>query len=257
MKKSDEVLVELDRVEIGYGRALMRPLSIKIERGEFWGVVGPNGAGKTTLVKTMLGLIKPVSGICEYPSRRPRFGYVPQRHALNPDFPLSALDIVLMGMYPSLGMGRSLCPQHKRRALEVLAMSGLDGIASRRYSSLSGGQQQRVLVARALTGDPDLLILDEPTAGMDLAGEADITEFLKGLKNRDGMTIVMVGHHLETVVQVVDHICLINWETGLFKAGVASELLETEVLTALYGRRIEVEETTGDISIKIGGRHDG
>ena len=247
-------LVELKDVAIGYGRALMRPLSLSIKKGEWWGIVGPNGAGKTTLVKTMLGLIPAVFGKVDYPSGRPRFGYVPQRHALNPAFPLTVLDVVLMGRYPELKTGRAPNKQDKDLAMKAVVRAGLKDQAFQKYSALSGGQQQRALMARALTADPDLLVLDEPTAGMDLAGEADILQFLSDLHSSDGLTIIMIGHYLETVARAVNHLCLINKDTGQFEAGASCDLVQSDKLSALYGRPITVSGACGGLSIAVGGK---
>ncbi|MFA6035058.1 MAG: metal ABC transporter ATP-binding protein [Myxococcota bacterium] len=257
MNEDMGLLVKLENVEIGYGRALMRPLSLSIGKGEWWGVVGPNGAGKTTLVRTMLGLVPAVSGKVEYPSGRPRFGYVPQRHSLNPAFPLTVFDVVLMGRYPGLKTGRA--PDNKDRdlAMKAVARAGLQDQTFQKYSALSGGQQQRALMARALTADPDLLVLDEPTAGMDLSGEADILQFLSELHAVDGLTIIMIGHYLETVARVVNHLCLINKDTGQFEAGASCDLVQPDKLSALYGRLITVSGACGGLSIAVGGDRDG
>jgi len=240
MTNVTELLIQLNDIAIGYGRALMRPLSLTIRRGDFWGIVGPNGAGKTTLVKTILGLLRPFKGEVEFPAGKPRFGYVPQRHVLNKEYPLSAFDVVLMGRYPLLGIGRRPSQADRRRTLEEIERVGLGGLAVRRFSSLSGGQQQRMLIARALVADPDVLVLDEPTTGMDLPGEADILDFLSRLHREDGKTLLMIGHHISSVIRVVDHLCLINKDADLFEAGPIEDMLDERRLTACYGRLIAV-----------------
>ena len=233
-----EPLIVLKNVTIGYGRPLMRPLALEIRRGEFWGLVGPNGAGKTTLVRTILGIVPPVSGALMFPEGRPRFGYVPQRHVLNRAYPLTALDVALMGRYDRLRLGQGPSDEDRKRAADALDRMGLADLASRRYARLSGGQQQKALMARALASDPDVLILDEPTTGMDLPGEFDILSFLKRLQGETRITIVMIGHHLDSVASVADHLCFINKDDDLFEAGSVEAMLDADRLSGLYGRRV-------------------
>ena len=247
--ESGKTLILLDETTIGYGRALMRPLSLSIRQGNFWGVVGPNGAGKTTLVKTILGLLRPSKGQVAFPSGKPRIGYVPQRHVLNTDYPLSAFDVVLMGRYPRLGVGRSPGLKDRERAMEEIERVGLGELSTRRFSSLSGGQQQRMLIARALAADPDMLILDEPTTGMDLPGETDILDFLSRLHQAEGKTLLMIGHHIGSVIRVVDHLCLINKDADMFESGPLDEMLDTRRLSSCYGRSIAVSGTGRDLHV--------
>jgi len=237
-----ETMMTLSDVTIGYRRPLMRPFTLEIRRGEVWGFVGPNGAGKTTLVKTILGLVPPVSGALVFPNGRPRFGYVPQRHMLNPAYPLTALDVTLMGRYDRLGPGRVPTEQDRRRAREELGRVGLSDAVSKRYALLSGGQQQKTLMARALASDPDVLVLDEPTTGMDLPGESDILSFLKRLHEETRITILMIGHHLDSVAGVADHLGFINKDEDRFEAGPAESMLDDGRLSTLYGRRVTAKK---------------
>jgi len=227
----DGTIVKMEGTVIGYGRALTRPLDLTVRRGDFWGIVGPNGSGKTTLVKTILGLVRPVGGLVGFPSGPPRFGYMPQRHLLNPDYPLNALDVVVMGRTNRFPLGRGPSGDDRRRVREEIERVDMAALADRPFASLSGGQQQRILLARALASDPDVLVLDEPTTGMDLPGEADILSFLQGLHARTGLTILMIGHHIGKVIRVADHLCLINKDTDIFEAGPAQEMLQAEALS--------------------------
>ena len=249
---NEKAWIELKDVSIGYGRALLRPLDLTVRQGDFWGFVGPNGAGKTTLVKTVLGLLKTVSGEVRYPQGKPRFGYVPQRHLLNVNYPLSAADIVMMGRTDRIPLGRRPNAEDRRRVREEIERLGLTGIAGKRFGSLSGGQQQRALLARALVGDPDVLVLDEPTTGMDLPGETGILDFLENHHTCTGMTVLMIGHHIGSVVSVADHLCLIHKDADLFEAGPMSEMLTTERLTAAYGRPIEIDRHGRDVLVHAG-----
>jgi ABC-type Mn2+/Zn2+ transport system ATPase subunit len=251
-------VIELNQVSIGFaGVPLMRPLSLRVGPGDFWGIVGPNGAGKTTLVKTLIGLIPPVAGRVALREPRPRFGYVPQRYTLSADYPLTAFDVALMGRYGHLSVGRQPSARDRERTREELARIGLESMAQHRFAALSGGQKQRVLMARALASDPEILVLDEPTSGLDLPGEEDILDFLRRLHRDRGLTILMVGHHIANVVRVVDHLCLINKDTDLFEAGPTSTLLTEECLSRLYGRSIVVERQGDCTTVRARGNDHG
>lgn len=237
----ERVLIQLTQVSIGYGRALLRPLSFCVRQGDFWGIVGPNGAGKSTLIRTILGLIPAVEGRVEFPGGRVRLGYVPQRVTLNAAYPLCAQDIVLMGRSNRLRLGQRPSAEDRDIAREELRRLGLEALSGRLYASLSGGQQQRVLLARALASEPQVLILDEPMTGMDLPGEADILAFLQALHRESGTTILMIAHDLEKVARVALQLCLINKDTDLYETGPQSELMNPERLSMLYGRSIDID----------------
>ena len=254
---NERTLIELSNTTIGYGRALLRPLSLAVREGDFWGVVGPNGAGKTTLIKTVLGLLKPVSGKIRYPVGKPRFGYVPQRHLLNADYPLTGFDVAMMGRTDRMGLGGRPKTDDRERVQEEIERLAMMSVSRRPFASLSGGQQQRILLARALASDPDVLVLDEPTTGMDLPGEADMLSFLKSHHNATGLTVLMIGHHIGSVVSVTDHLCLINKDADLFEAGAMNEMLTAERLSAAYSRPIEVDQHGETILVHAGEeRHD-
>ena len=187
-------------LDFGYGREpLLRGVDLTIPAGDFVSVVGPNGSGKTTLLKLALGLLKPRAGTVEVfglapEQARRRVGYVPQHPHLDPLFPVGVLDVALMGRLaraPALGRWRR---EDRTAARDALAEVGLADLADRHFASLSGGQKQRVLIARALAGGPDLLLLDEPTAGLDAHVEEDFYRLLEELNRR--LTIVMVSHDL-------------------------------------------------------------
>ncbi len=165
-------LLRVRDVALGYGgRTVLSRLDFTIERGDFLGVMGPNGSGKTTLLRALLGLIKPLGGTMEWVAQNggpPRLGYVPQRERLDPNFPLSSLEVAVMGRFGKLGAMRRAGRADVEMALGCLRRVGMERLAHSPYRSLSGGQQQRVLIARALAGEPDALLLDEPTNGMDI-----------------------------------------------------------------------------------------
>ncbi len=248
-------LVELKDVAIGYsGRAILARISLCLSQGDFLGIVGPNGAGKSTLLMTLLGNIRPVRGSIE---RRPglRFGYVPQRSRLDPIFPLSVLDMVRLG---GMGAGRfPLLSSSPRDAMAALEGIGLAHLASRPFFDLSGGQQQRVLVARALVRSPDVLVLDEPTAGMDLPSERSLLDFVTDLNRNRGTAVVVVAHAIALVTGRAHRIALLNKDTGLFAVGTEAEIISTQRLTDLYRSPIRVFDIEGEKVIRAARNGEG
>jgi manganese/zinc/iron transport system ATP- binding protein len=246
-----ELLLSAENIVIGYRRPLMRPLCLELRRGELWGVVGPNGAGKTTLARTLLRLLKPVSGRIEIHSNPLRSSYTPQRHRLNSSYPLSAFDVVLMGRSAYLPLGRRPSPEDRRRALEELERLDMAALKQAMFHSLSGGQQQRVLLARALAADPDLLVLDEPVEGMDLLGVSDILRFLKGMNVEGKMSVLMISHQVDEMLNAVDHLCFIDHHLNLFEAGLTDRMAKPEKLSLLYGRPVSAHQCAGRIHIHL------
>ena len=192
-------LLRLRDVSLGYGhQPVLERVSLEIERGEFVALLGPNGAGKTTLLRGIVGLIPIAAGTLVYDFDRATspLGYVPQRESLDPTFPLTVFEVVLMGTYARLSPWRRVGRRERRRASEALALVGLDAIAQQRFAALSGGQTQRALIARALAAEPSFLLLDEPTAGVDAEATATIMAVLSRLNREEGLTVLLVTHQL-------------------------------------------------------------
>jgi len=199
-------LITLDDVSLGYDHdAVLEHVSLAVERGEFLALLGPNGAGKTTLFRGMLGLITPLRGRITYGFDRAATppGYVPQKEVLDPIFPLTAYEVVLMGatgrLPPLARASRAL----RHRVRDRLDDVGMGALGDQPYWALSGGQKQRVLIARALAVDPEVLLLDEPTAGIDAPAEAAIMDIITRLNRERGLTVVLVSHHLRLVRSLV------------------------------------------------------
>lgn len=197
---SSQLLLELENVSVTFGGdPAIDSISLCLHSGEFVGIIGQNGAGKTTLLKTILGLQKPTSGNLTR-TQNIRTGYIPQRGAhYNGIVPISVLEVVTLG-------SRHRSAEHARQALEQVHMQDF---AHRVFTELSGGQQQRISIAKALAGNADLLILDEPTTGIDERSQASFYSLLRSLQEK-GITIIMVSHEVDTVLSLVTRVICLN-----------------------------------------------
>ncbi len=249
----DRPLLAFDDVSLGYaGVPVLRHLSFHICTGEFLGIVGPNGAGKTTVLRAILGLITPMAGRI-HATRLPVIGYVPQREHIDTIMPVTAMEVALMGRAPRLGPLARPRRADRQAALEALAQTGVEELADRLLRDLSGGQQQRVLLARALAAEPDLLVLDEPTNGMDLASEHAIVDLLVRLHRERGLTILLVTHLLPIVLNAATTILLM--ESGRILYGEAEQVLRDDTLTELYGLPVRVVSVGDRRTLLVGTTH--
>ncbi len=215
-------------------------VELEITPGTLVGVVGPNGAGKSTLLKACLGLVPLASGRIRffggsYRDNRHRVGYVPQRESVDWDFPVSAIEVVAMGMYREIGWCRPVRQRHLDRAAEALDRVGIGEFGDRQISQLSGGQQQRTFLARALVQNADLYLMDEPFAAVDAATEQAIVELLRQMKDQ-GKTAVVIHHDLQTVPDYFDHVILLNMR--VVAAGPTEEVFTQDNLQKTYGGRL-------------------
>jgi len=245
-------LIELRRVQVGYGhQALLPPVDLAVRAGQFFGVVGPNGAGKTTLVRTMLGLLRPIAGAVVFPAEHePRFGYVPQRAAVDLSFPLTAFEVTLMGRYGHIGPLRRPRIEDQRRTMAALKDVGMAEQAERSFHALSGGQRQRVLVARALASEPEILVLDEPTTGLDLPGERAMMDLVASFTQRN-IAVVMVSHQLGAVSDYVSDLALLGGPGQPVEIGKREEVLTSARLSKVYKRPIAVRSVDGHAVIFV------
>jgi len=228
--------LSFQNADLGYsGKAVISAVELTLYKGRFYGIVGPNGAGKTTMIKSMLGIIKPLSGRIVRSSEF-RFGYVPQRESMDELFPLSVWDIVMMSRYPLLKAFKIPGKIDRDAVRKSIHDVGLDHLKNTPYRQLSGGQKQRTLIARALAGEPDVLVLDEPTNGMDIGAEKAIMDVIKGL-HRQGFTIVMITHLINLVADCADYIMLLN---GGISFGLREEILTSKSLSETYDIEVTV-----------------
>lgn len=238
--KNDLIAVQVHDLTVAYDvKPVLWDIDLSIPKGKLVAIVGPNGAGKTTLIKTMLGLVKPLSGAVDFGEADSRklkkqIAYVPQSGSVDWDFPATVLNVVIMGRYGHLGWFRRPGKEDKRMALETLEKVGMREYASRQISQLSGGQQQRVFLARALIQEAEIYFMDEPFKGVDAQTEKSIVTLLKDLKER-GKTVVVVHHDLQTVTDYFDWVTLINLH--VVANGPVQEVFHEENLSLAYGGR--------------------
>jgi ABC-type Mn2+/Zn2+ transport system ATPase subunit len=234
---TENPLLILDNLTVGYGRnVVLKDIKLAIDRGSFSGLLGANGSGKSTLIKTILGIIPPLAGKLNFTpinGHTPVLGYVPQREALDSVFLLSNLEVVVMGASGRVAPGRRFNSTEKEFARQCLERTGVGDLSRKRFSELSGGQKQRVLIARALTTKPDLLLLDEPTAGIDASAAEAILELLQRLHREEALTILMVNHDLQTVRKNVQEIIWL--QHGRVLHGPVHELLSPQKIEDILG----------------------
>lgn len=248
-------IVQIDNLSFLYnGQEVLQNINLTIHRGDFVSIIGPNGGGKTTLIKLILGLLSPARGTVRIDGRDPGenctpIGYVPQIINHNLSFPASAMDVVLMGKYdPAKRFSFQNKNKDRKEAFEALEKLGMEKYSSRKITDLSGGQRQRVLIARALVTNPELLVLDEPTASLDTKGQTDFFRLLKELNQE--LTILVVSHDLLIVSSYAKSIACVNKRLHYHQAvGTTGELME-----AYYSCSVEevcpVEHVIRTVQIK-------
>ena len=234
-------VVELENVTHSYNHSLaLDEITLAVGEGEFLAVLGANGAGKSTLLKVITGTLKPDRGEVRIMGRpvtamgrsRDKIGYLPQAGNVNPTFPISALQVVMMGLYSEMGWGRLPRKSHRLKAGRALEKVGVASLASRPIGELSGGERQRVLLARALVNDPELLLLDEPTTGIDTASLEKFHGLLQEF-HAGGVAIVMVSHDIGVVASFVDRVACLNHR--LVAHGKPEAVLGEKTLEEMYG----------------------
>lgn len=204
---------------VGYGgRAILPPIDVTIGSNELWVVTGQNGSGKTTWVKTLLGLLTPVSGSVSQERPRLRLAYLGQRQELESQYPVAVKDVVEMGTYREKGWfsGRA---ERRRRVARALELTQVTALAESPYSELSEGQKQRVLLARVQASESDLAVLDEPTSAMDSGAEEGAWELLKAVQRESSLSLLVVTHALELAQKYADRVLRFDRERREVRAG--------------------------------------
>lgn len=238
---SREPIVFLSHVTAGYnGHIALEDVSFTVHRGQFVAVLGPNGAGKTTLLRVILGIVRPQAGIVRVFGKPPwrlreerrLIGYVPQMSLTDLHFPVTAWDVVMMGRFSRIGPTRWPGAEDREAVARAMQRVGVWHLKDRPFGQLSGGQRQRVLLARALVNEPELLLLDEPTAGVDVAATSTVYTLLRRFRD-EGMTIIVVSHDVGVVASFADVIACIN--KRLVAHGRPQEVLSSAQVLEAYG----------------------
>jgi len=245
-------LIDFRDVRLGYGRhVVLDRVTLSIGDRDFIGIVGPNGSGKTTLLKALLGTLRPLAGSVAMPADRGWFGYVPQRDSVDESFPLTVREIIMMGRFSHIGLLHRPQPADAEQVRLAAQHAGIEPLLERRYRTLSGGQKQRALIARALAAEPKILVLDEPTNGMDLPSEKSIMDLVARLHDDDGLTVIMVSHLLNVVASYVQRLAIVG--RGRLEVGAVAAMLTPQRLQALYGVPVLVEHIDGHTIVLPGG----
>ncbi len=233
--------LSIDDMTVAYHRKpVLWDVDLDIPEGQLIGMIGPNGAGKSTVIKAALDLVPKISGRVRffgkpYARQRRLVAYVPQRESIDWDFPVSALDVAVMGCYGRIGWFRPVTRKDREVAREALDRVGMADYAHRQISQLSGGQQQRVFLARALAQEARMYIMDEPLAGVDAATERVIVGLLRDLREA-GRTVLAVHHDLQTVREYFDQVIMLNMR--VVAAGPTADVFTKENLDKTYGGRL-------------------
>lgn len=238
---SHEAPISIHDMTVAYDRRpVLWDVDLDFPEGQLIGIIGPNGAGKSTLIKAIQNLVPRVSGTIQFygkpfEEQRDILGYVPQRESVDWDFPVNALDVVLMGRYRKIGWFRRISREHKRVALNALDQLGMADFAHRQISQLSGGQQQRVFLARALAQEAKIYLMDEPLAGVDVSTEETIFTILRTLRDQ-GKTVLVVHHDLQTVKRYFDYVVLLNMR--IVAHGPTAKVFTEANLQKTYGGKL-------------------
>jgi len=253
-----DAIVELENITVHYqNKKVLGPITLKINPGDFWGVVGPNGAGKSTLIKVIAGLQHVSDGnvmvfrnsLNNGSARsvkllRNNIGILLQHHTYYPDLPFTVEDIVFFGRAGLPGFGRKYRSSDIETVNRVLSELHLEHLRKKLYRELSGGERQKVQFARLLAQESELLLLDEPTAGLDLDWQGRLTQFVEDLYKNYQKTIIMVTHHVDHLPRCCNRVILLR-DGDVLAAGTPSEVFCSDMLSTIYNCSIEVTERNG------------
>ncbi|MYL38248.1 metal ABC transporter ATP-binding protein [Halobacillus litoralis] len=245
---SEQTIVKFDNVSFKYEREIVvQDVDLEIKSGQFLGLVGPNGSGKSTLIKLMLGLEKPDKGRIQLFGRPLKqykdwqeIGFVSQKaNSFNSGFPATVLEVVKTGLVSRIGTFKFFNKRHKEKAMDALRTVEMEEYAHTGIGDLSGGQQQRVFIARALVSDPSLMILDEPTVGVDAKHVTEFYDLLGKLNKERGITLLMVTHDIGTITDHATHVVCMNKTVHFHGQSEEYKEFSEEDLNQLYGYAVQ------------------
>lgn len=244
-----ETIIQLDHISHSYGEQMVLDnVNLKIEQGTFMGLVGPNGGGKTTLIQIILGLLEPTKGDV-YLLNQPiskfhdwnRIGFVSQKaNTFNKGFPATVFEVVAMGLTAKIGYFKFMRKQHKKQVLEAIDKVGMGDYAYKNIGELSGGQQQRIFIARALVSNPILLVLDEPTVGIDYKNVERFYKLLHELNTKQDLTLLLVTHDTGVMTEYATNVVCLNKTLHFHGNTKEYSELSTEALSEIYGHPVQV-----------------
>jgi len=243
--------IDVNNLSYSYGNfKVLSDITFSVRKGDFFIVIGPNGSGKTTLMKVVAGILKPQNGrleilgqpIDQYTRKAlaRTIAFVPQ--TLPVDFPFSVTEVVLMGRSPYLGMLGLEQERDLEIARQAIAFTGVEHLAHRKLDQLSGGEQQRVFIARAICQEPEVILLDEPTASLDLAHQVRLLDLMEKLKREKGVTVVMISHDVNLAAMYADSLLLLN-KGQIVSRGNPDQVLTFQTLEEVYGCTLLVDES--------------
>lgn len=247
MERTKHPAIEIDNVTFSYStKTVLENIALHVKEGAFLGLVGPNGSGKSTLIKIILGLLTPQSGevrlfgqpVSKY-KEWDKIGFVSQKaNSFNSGFPATVFEVVSMGLFAQVGLFRFLSKDHKAKVHEAIASVGMTDYTRQNIGELSGGQQQRVFIARALVSKPKLLILDEPTVGVDAKSVQNFYDMLLSLNIKNNITLILVTHDIGAMTEYVTDVACLN--KNLHFHGNTKEFEQNHDLSTFYGHNVQL-----------------
>lgn len=243
----NNVIINLNNISFSYDRrTVLENVSLQVREGEFWALIGPNGSGKSTLIGIMLGLLQPEKGAVQLfgePANRFKhqeyIGYVSQKsNSFNSGFPATVLEVVRSGLTRKKGLFKRFTKKDDEKALEALEIVDMKRFATQNVGELSGGQQQRVFIARALVANPKLLVMDEPTVGIDQQNVASFYTMLSELNREHGIAIVLVTHEIDLVTDLATHVACLNKSIHFHGMQADFQKMDEEKISRWYGHPV-------------------
>ncbi len=259
----DNVIIKFSNATIAYQqRMALEDISLEIYQGEFVGIIGPNGSGKTTLLKSVLGLVRPGRGSVQIFDcachklrchHKAKIGYIPQKEQIDPNFPVTVMETVMMGRYSSIGLLKRPARKDRELAFNALREVEMEGYMNAPLGHLSGGQQQRIMIARALAQQPEVLLMDEPTTGIDTPTQHSVIKLISDLHKNLNLTVLLVTHDINMISPYVDRLALLK--SKLYAIGTPADVLREKTLCEIYGKQVIVTSKDGGTYVIVGDYH--